>query len=154
MAARSCSPSHCCKASQVAPLFNMISAEGSGWPANEGRAYGQVSDVSGMEVVSGCKHHHDQAEGEDGFHAPRLPVVHAWSQLVCTAPNCCEGVGIDLHRIGSIVKTSRACLRDCHRISTTLAPTKSMCWHNPQCDQTLRRVHRYVSSAGERSGTS
>lgn len=49
-----------------------------------------------MEVVSGCEYHHDQAEGEDGLHAPCLPIIYVGSQLVGAAASGCEAVGINL----------------------------------------------------------
>ena len=69
------------------------------WLTSKRGAYRQVSDFSGMEVVCGCKYHHDQAECQDGFHAPRLSVIHTRGQLVCTAPDGCEGIRINLRSI-------------------------------------------------------
>ena len=63
-------------------------------------AYREVGNFSGMEVVGGCKDHHDQAEGQDGFHTPRLAVGHACGQLVCTTPDCSESERVNLHSFG------------------------------------------------------
>ena len=65
------------------------------------RAYREVGSAGGMEVVGGRKHHHDQAEGEDGLHAPGLAIVDLLRQLVGTAADGCEGIGIDLQSTAS-----------------------------------------------------
>ena len=80
-------------------FFITRAAQSLGWLTNEIGTYRQVSDFSSMEVVGGRKNHHHQAERQDGFHAPRLCVIHARSQLVCTAPDCCEGVWINLRTV-------------------------------------------------------
>ena len=55
-----------------------------------------------MEVVGGRKDHHDQAEGEDGLHAPCLAIVDVLRQLVGAAADGCEGIWIDLQSMAYI----------------------------------------------------
>ena len=59
-------------------------------------AHRKVGNFGGMEVVSGGKHHHDQAEGQNGFHAPCLAIGHPCGQLVCTTSNCRKSERVNL----------------------------------------------------------
>lgn len=61
--------------------------------------YGEVNDFRGVKVICGCKDNHDQAECQDGFHAPCLGIGHICSELVCATANGSEGIWINLHRI-------------------------------------------------------
>ncbi len=59
-------------------------------------AHREMGNFGGVEVVRGCEDHHDQAEGQDGFHAPGLAVGNLCGELVCTASNCCESERVNL----------------------------------------------------------
>lgn len=89
-------PGHVC----VYESLELRGGFGCVW-GSRARAYREVGSAGGMEVVGGCKHHHDQAEGEDSLHAPGLAIVDVLRQLVGAPADGCEGVGIDLRSTAS-----------------------------------------------------